>query len=242
MENKRKSQIAIIAVLAVAVVALGVGFAAFSTALTITSSATVTPDSSTFQVVFANSSDVITTGTTISPALNPNNVNDFTAGTATIDNDTNQRAPILSGLQANFTAPGQTVTYTLKVKNTGEYDAYLNSIDFKTISGVANTAKKTCTANLDSNDNALATQTYVDEACGLISLSIQVQGQSASDTTVKASGEGIKLAKGASDTVVVTITYAEPAANAQTAGTYGRADGPFTVTFGDIQLNYSTVQ
>ena len=54
MENKRKSQIAIIAVLAVAVVALGVGFAAFSTALTITSSASVTPDDSTFRVVFAD--------------------------------------------------------------------------------------------------------------------------------------------------------------------------------------------
>ena len=54
MESKRKSQIAMIAVLAVAVVALGVGFAAFSTALTISSSAEVTPDDSQFKVVFTN--------------------------------------------------------------------------------------------------------------------------------------------------------------------------------------------
>ena len=255
MENKRKSQIAIIAVLAVAVVALGVGFAAFSTALTITSSASVTPDDSTFRVVFADNtaqsnynpiSGENTNPVTITPQLSAS-VQNFTATDATIDN-TATHAPEITGLSANFTAPGQSVTYTFKVKNIGEYDAFLNSINFQNATGA--NSNKVCTADVrvenqgqeNETSTPLATQTYVDEACGLISLSIQIHGSTFTTTSTPSTSPKLdKSGNNSESTVIVTIAYAEPAANAQTAGTYGRADGPFTVAFGDIQLNYSTV-
>ena len=250
MENKRKSQIAIIAVLAVAVVALGVGFAAFSTALTITSSASVTPDSSTFRVVFADSQGTYNPITapnsnpvTIAPQLSAT-VQNFTATDATINN-TATHSPEITGLSANFTAPGQSVTYTFKVKNIGEYDAFLNSIDFQNATQA--NSNKVCTANTDSeNGNApLATDTYVQEACGLISLSVQIHGSTFTTTSTPSPSPKLdKSGTNSESTVVVTIAYAAPNTNADgytTAGAYGRADGPFTVAFGDIQLNYSTV-
>lgn len=256
MENKRKSQIAIIAVLAVAVVALGVGFAAFSTALTITSNATVTPDDDTFQVVFADENHVYeptspATKVPVTPVKSDNSITDFTATTAQIDNS-GDHSPEITNLSANFTAPGQSVTYTFEVDNIGQYDAYLNSITFENVSGSNPEAKKVCTVTTQGVETAAqANNTYVQEACGLITLSVTVHGSNYTDSQTFTSSTAPTLKKVGSansadkSTVVVTIAYAAPDTTANgytTAGTYGRADGPFSVAFGNIKFNYSTVK
>ena len=59
MEKNRKVQIIAIVALVVGVVGLSIGFAAFSSVLTIQTSATVTPDSSTMNVDFSSTEDKV---------------------------------------------------------------------------------------------------------------------------------------------------------------------------------------
>ena len=113
MEKNRGSKIIAIVALVVAVFGLTLGFAAFSNTLVISSSATVTPSSDTFKVNFSSSDT----------ALETNNI----TGVATVGTPTVGEAKIsgttISDLTAGFTEPGQTVTYTFYARNTGDYNA-----------------------------------------------------------------------------------------------------------------------
>lgn len=106
---------------------MSLGFAAFSTTLNITSSASVSPDSGDFSVGFyasttqTTSAEVITT--TKTGSATSNNVS-ISAGSTKI-----------TGLNANFVEPGDSVTYSLYVGNTGKYDAYLHAINFLNVTG-----------------------------------------------------------------------------------------------------------
>lgn len=208
MENKNSKVIALVA-LVVAVVGLGVGFAAFSSTLTISSSATVTPNANTFKVLLSNSQTAVASGNVTGTASTG-----ATAGTATVSADTLK----ITGLKANFTAPNQTVSYTFYAHNTGEYIAYLTQV-----TGIA---KANCVAKAGGG----ATPGLVTAACNHITIKVSVGATefTASNTAIKSHS----LAKGAKETVVVTITYAE---------TTDRVDGPVDVSFGDITLKYSSV-
>ena len=87
--------------LLLAVVGVTLGFAAFSNTLTIKSSATVTPSSDTFKVVFSSSETSLETN-----EIEPMNVygDGVTATNAVINNNGN---PTLTGIQVNFTEPEQ---------------------------------------------------------------------------------------------------------------------------------------
>ena len=208
MESKNSKVIALVA-LVVAVVGLGIGFAAFSSTLTISSSATVTPSQDTFKVLLSNSDTDVVNGA----------VAGVPTGAATADEATIDAEKLrISGLKANFTKPGQTVTYTFYAHNVGEYIAYLNSVNFAS-------ANATCTAGEGATDS------LVQAACANITLSVKV-GSDAAYTATNASITGHSLDKTAKDTVVVTIAYAD---------TEARADGPFTVAFGDVTLTYGSV-
>lgn len=123
MEKDRSSKVVAIAALIVAVVGLGIGFAAFSSTLTINSSATVNP-TNTFKVQFSKESSALTKGTVSGVVAGEGAV----AADATISDADDYL--IADGLAATFTAPGQTVSYTFYARNTGEYIAYLRSITF----------------------------------------------------------------------------------------------------------------
>ena len=213
---ERSSRVNAVVALCVGVVGLTLGFAAFSNSLTISSSASVTPDASTFNVDFSSSKDSVVAGT-VSPVTNPGTV----VGTeATIDNTT---APTISNLSATFTKPGDSVTYTFYARNAGEYEAFLKSINFNNVASGSTTKK--CTAGVGTTD------TLVQAACESITLSVKVGSESAvTGTTADISGHS--LAKNSSETIVVKIEY--------TAGG-ALADGDFTVEFGDVSLTYSSV-
>ena len=84
---------------------------------------------------------------------------------------------------------------------------------------------KTCTATGDT------TQTTVNAACDGISLSIKVGSMSeAIKTTTSITGHA--LSNTTPETVTVVIDYATGSKT---------ANGDFTVEFGDITLNYNTV-
>lgn len=215
MEKHRGSQIMAIVALLLAVGGLSLGFAAFSQTLTIKSSAEVQPDSSSFNVVFT---DTAGTGTVVQPTLAP--TTGFTAEDAEIDNASHD----IKDLKANFTEPGQSATYTFKAKNTGQLTAYLNGVTFNNVNGSSPAAAKVCTPGTKT------TASLVTAACDDITISVKVNN----DTYTSSDGSitGHTLAVGASENVVVTIAYA---ANGD------RADGDFTVSFGDISLLYGSV-
>ena len=212
MRKRNNKQITTLAILLVAVVGLSIGFAAFSNILTISSGATVTPNASTFNVDFSSSATSVVTNN-ITPTLSG-----ATGTAATIDNTTD---PTIENLNATFTAPGQSVTYTFYAYNAGEYEAFLTNINYLNVEGEE--LNKVCTPA------AGTTAALVTAACDDISVTVKADTITATGTQTVS---GKSLAKGASHKIEVTIAYAENG---------DRADGDFTVAFGDISLTYKTV-
>jgi len=107
------------------------GFAAFSNTLTIQSSATVTPDASTFSVKFSSSSDSVVEGGIEGITMFNN------ASVATINNTGN---PTLSNISVEWVNEGinsmSYVTYSFYIYNDGKYDVYLNEIKFNKVDGI----------------------------------------------------------------------------------------------------------
>lgn len=216
MEKDRSTKMIAIIALCVAVIGLSVGFAAFSNDLTISSSATVTPDATDFDVNFSTVNTAETPGT-VSGTVS--GVAGATAEDATIDNS---NAPKITGLKANFKEPGQKVTYSFYAHNAGKYAAYLNTVTYNNVSG--ETATKVCTAGVGTDE------TMVEAACNAISVSVKVGSDNFTGSNAAVNNH--LLAIDAYEEVVVTIEYAAE-------GT--RADGDFEVAFGDIVLTYGSV-
>lgn len=212
----RSPKIIAVISLCIAVVGLALGFAAFSNSLTISSEANVKPDASTFNVDFSSSESSLETEP-ITATLEPGTL---TAGSATINN---VGSPTISGLSVEFTSPGQKATYTFYARNVGEYDAFLKSINYANV--VSGNSPRKCTA-IDGADDAL-----VQAACDDITLSVKV-GTEEKVTGTNGSITGHALNANSSEEIVVEIEYA-------TGG--DRADGEFSVEFGDISLTYSSV-
>lgn len=215
MEKRRTGQVIAIMALVVGVVGVSIGFSAFSNALKIQSSATVTPDKDTLNVDFS-SSDQSVDASAITPTVSAEAVK---ATNAAIDN-TND--PTISNLSATFTEPGQTATYSFYAYNAGELTAYLKSIVYGNATG--ETANKVCKAKSGTTD------ALVQKACEGISLKVKV-GTEADTTSGIASITNHSLKKATGEAVTVTLEYAAGAE---------RADGDFTVSFGDVTLNYSS--
>ena len=216
MEKNRKVQVISVFALVIAIVGLSIGFAAFSSVLNIQTSANVKPDSSTMNVDFSSAQDKVEVAEII-PTATPNSL---ITTNAVIDNSVD---PTISNLSATFTEPGQSVTYKFYAYNAGKLNAYLKSIVFGNVAG--QNATKICTAGQGTTD------ALVQKACEKISVKVKV-GNEIETTTGKASITGHTLAIDNGELVTVTLEYEAGA---------DRADGDFTVAFGDITLNYSSV-
>lgn len=217
MEKNRSSKVIALVALLIAVVGLSIGFAAFSNTLTISSNAKVTPNSDTFSVDFSSSGTALSTDNVV-PAKTPATI---TATDAVIDNTSN---PTITNLSATFTDPGQKVVYTFYAYNNGEYDGYLKSITYANVTG--ETSSKVCKANEGTSDS------LAQAACDDISVKIKVGTESEISGSL-ASITNHSLVKGAFEEITVTIEYASNG---------DRADGDFSVDFGDISLVYSSVE
>ena len=210
MEKSRKNKKIVLVALLLLVVALSIGFAAFSSQLTISSSAAVKGDTNTFKVAFSESDSELT----------GNTAKATTSGAGATAEDGTFSGTELTGLKANFTGPGQSVTWSVYAYNEGAFDAFLNQVKV---------GKITCTAGQNT------TQSYVDEAAKGISVKVTVGGDAFTATTIEAtSGELTNnvLSKQTAEEVLVTIEYA--------AGS-SIADGDFEVQIDPIQLSYSSV-
>ena len=214
MERERSTKIIAIIALCVAVVGLSIGFAALSNNLTINSKAKVSPNASDFDVNFSSSNTSELDG-----VVSGVGTNSATAEDATIDNSD---SPTITGLKANFTEPGQKVTYSFYAHNAGKYAAYLNNVTYANVSG--KTATKVCSAG-DGTD-----ATMVEAACNGISVSVKVGNDTYTGSMDSITNHSLDLDD--YEEVVVTIEYASNAS---------RTDGDFEVAFGDITLTYDSV-
>lgn len=214
MQRERSSKVLAIAVLLVAVTLLSIGFAAYTANLSISSSAKVTPTDD-FDVFFSTNNTTQVSGS-ITPTLSADTgVSNPTGEKATLEDTT------ISGLKANFTEPGQEVTYTFYSHNTSDYVAYLNQVVF---GEVENGKAKVCTALSDDTIG-------VDAACEDITIEINVGGTKYTTTNTNVASH--TLGRDAYEEVSVVIKY---------ANNKNRANGDFTVAFGDITLTYNEIE
>jgi hypothetical protein len=184
MEKQRQIKILSIVALVLAISAMTLGFAAFSTTLNISSSASVTPSSADFAVKFSTNQNSLVTDA-VAPSSKTTGI------TTTNGTIVNSVSPTLSNLTASFTSPGQYVEYTVYARNEGEYTAYLNNINYL--------GEKTCVATTGT------TESLVQSACDSINVTVTIGSTTYDDTTPITSHA---LAKGAGEAVKVRLEYA----------------------------------
>lgn len=163
----RGLKVAVVAALVISVIAIGIGFAAFTETLSINGNATV--QTSSWKVKFTDLSTGITAGTasiTTAPTINTNDTT-------------------ISTYDVKLAKPGDSVTYTFKVANTGTYDAKLTSVTIPT---------PTCTG---SGDNA---ETDATNVCKHVTYSLTY-----SDGGTIAVNDA--LAKGTSKEMKLVLSY-----------------------------------
>lgn len=123
MNKEREMKTLVIAALVISVVAIGVGFAAFSTTLQINGTATV--NTLGWDVRFTNI-ELDATKSTANVAQTTPTISNGTIGTST----TNTK---ISTITAKFTEPGQKLVYNITVSNNGDYNALLTAASIPTV-------------------------------------------------------------------------------------------------------------
>lgn len=219
MEKSRKTKFIIIITLMLAISVMSIGFSAFSATLNISSSANVTPNSADFDVKFYQSA--ISMHVVVENAPDKIIYSEETGGAVADSVILSSNTTALSGLNATFTEPGQSVTYMVYAGNTGQYDAYLINVNFANVSGAS--SNKVCTPGTG------ATATLVSAACDAISISVDIDGTTVTNTSQL---NDHMLPLGSFEPISIIISYTSDGA---------RSDGPFSVQFGDISFEYSTV-
>lgn len=235
MKKERHSKIFTIIALALTLVALTLGFAAFSTTLNISSNATVSPNQEDFKITIYGMQDeeavkdIQENGTldesklssTISyPAYDSSNV---TAEIATINNSTHT----ISNINAGFVDPGYEAVYFFVIKNEGKYDAYLDLTGY-TYENEEYHPEEAITGTCTPGEGTTAS--LVEETCSSVVTTlalVDLENQSETGDTV------LTIPKDKSIILGFLVGYIEPDV---------RADGPFTVTFDDFKLNFSTTK
>ena len=206
------SKVKILIILVITVLGLSIGFAAFSSTLTISSTADIVPETGSFNVGLSKISGGLLAGN-ISPTINSNN---STANDINISNDNSSL--LISGASVVFRNSG-TVTYTFYAYNAGQYVAYLNSVVFNNVTGT--NSFKRCEAISGTTQQQLTT------ACN--SLSYQITIGSSTYTSTNANISNHELGIGDSETIVITITN-----NANEITNFSFEFGTIDITYGSI--------
>ena len=218
MEKQRHIKILSIIALVVAIAGMSLGFAAFSATLNISSSATVTPDSSNFKVTFSTSS---------STPGEHENITYTKTGSAEDASQIVINNTSVMGLNAKIVNPGDSIIYNLFAYNEGLYNAYLNKIIFNNIDGL-NTNKKCVKIDETASDE------LVQAACESIKLQVIYDKREIYEQTTDTFEYLLSpyTVDETYDSVGIKISYDENGP---------RADGEFYVEFGGIDLVYSTI-
>ena len=234
MNRERRSKSLIIVALALTLMVLTVGFAAFSETLSISSSATVTPNEEDFKITIYgfNSSnaalDFEMNGTVndadLSTTLSypPSSGTSINGTTALIDNSTHT----ISNISVSLTKPTDELAYFFIVKNEGKYDAYIDLSSYEENDGEYVIIEPgTCIAEAGTTD------TLVQATCQNV---LRALGVTKSDRTpIENGGTIMEIPKGEYIIVAYLIGYLESDT---------LADGPFNVSFDDLKLSFTTAK
>lgn len=239
MNKERRSKSLVIVALALTLMVLTLGFAAFSTTLNISSNATVTPNEEDFKItiyglkdsetakIFAETStfEESDLSTTISaPYLR--DADETSAENAIITNSSHTISNISVGLKKT----GYEVIYYFIIKNEGKYDAYLDLTEYDyneaTNEYILNPlVTGTCTPEEGT------TASLVEATCASVIQALGVIEQNEENNSL---GDSILTIEKEKYIVVASVIgYID----AETL-----ADGPFTVKFPTLNLNFSTTK
>ena len=207
------------------------GFAAFSNTLTISSSATVSPDSSDFNINVYGIEDwqecrgnpyleLYTSSEISNPIRGLNNgLAAISATTAKIAD--NGKSITISDINVGLSGPSQSASYFFIIKNEGEYDAYLDLTEVT--EEIAFPINGECTASENASPE------LVTKACEYVRMYRFLEDSSGIGRN---EGEYLKISKGDYMELEIYITYEDYADT--------RADGDFTVAFEDYTLNFTS--
>ena len=205
------NEVITISSLTVAILSLTIIFTMYSKVIKINHEIRVRANEATFGVKLTSKPNVIS-----NELIYPSFTIGATGDTATISNTPNST---ISGLKAYFTAPGQTVTYKLYVRNTGEYKAHLTDIIYDYVEG--SNVTKMCIAQKSMDLDLL------QDSCDKISVNVSVNGTVTNKTLNNISNN--ILDTGYSNEIIITIKYDKSAKTVEV---------PFNIKFGDIHLIY----
>ena len=174
MRKDKKLRIVAIIALTISVLGLTLGFAAFSNTLTISSSATVSPDEADFDInVYGLESRIG------DPDIySEESYKSTTTSAPLIDGNAKEKKPVkisnngnsitISDISVDLIKPGDSITYNFIIKNEGQYDAYLANQNLKVSS-----PSKVCEPVVKEGQET-ATDALVQEACKDILFNVKV--------------------------------------------------------------------
>lgn len=201
------------------VLALSIGLATFSNTLVIRSTTTINTNPDNFKISFSDSSTSLSSST-INPKYYSNSGVVRPTGTPAVITQSSGSFNI-SNFTANFTQGHQRVYYDFYVHNIGKLNAYWRFKDIIYNNIDSTESKIKCTAGEGT------TESLVNEACKNIAIDIMYCSSSCMHPA-----NPINIAPGDYINLWLTIDF------------YNKndikADGPFTVEFGDIEIPFTS--
>jgi len=233
MERNNGKIIAIVA-LVVAVIGLSLGFAAFTTQLSISTAANVSAGTGNWSVGFSTNGTSIVTGTDTKTA-NAGNAGVLSVTKYTLSQSTNA--------ELNFSTT-KSASYTLSIVNEGSITAYLDKVDFSGVTytctnataGAANFFEGSSRAGASTTGGNSSTISPTDCA-NMFSVTLTIDGHDYTTTQQNITGVSIPPTTNNSIPVTLTIAYKDDStAQALAAG----LDGDIVVSVGTIVVDFKS--
>ena len=232
MEKNNGGKIIAVIALVVAVAGLSLGFAAFSTSLKIDTAANVSA-SSNWNVGFSNDGsnieDVTTAGTKNANETGNPGVIDVTK--YTIGQHTNATLS---------TTTGSSVSYNLDILNKGSLTAYLDSVNFDSVTVTCTNASSSGSvtegvAGAGTTSSGNTTTISNSDCAKMFGVTLSIGGTPYSSTPASVTANSI--AAGSSTPVVLTVAYKDDENARAVAATL---NGDIVVTIGSISVVYTS--
>ena len=237
MEKDRRIKILSIVALVLAITGMSLGFAAFSSTLTISSSATVTPNSDEFIIKVYGLKESMTyeqlaniDASSVSDTMGMGYVYNSTGSTFTPATIINDKSSIdIRDISVNFNGDKYAnIEYYFFIRNEGQYNATIPFSQFEQY--FDKTYEKKCTAEAETN------QELTTEVCDNISLFISLGGlqenilRTTNDKSTIDFASGYTLEPNEILFLCIGIGYK----------TSVLPDGNMSIEFGDINLDFTT--